>query len=229
MRLSKTGLYLPMIFVMISGCSQKEEVSGKPFKFTLETGFADAIVHIPIERIGNGEVLYDLDCDGDGAFEQKSLTGAADCTFETAGVHQIVMRGQIPSIKLGDISMYCADDSCMQACAKSCAADCEIANSRIWETHEYYLGAPAFESIFGSMFYVCHTDSWLMDKDDYCTNSCKKNIEGTIKPLIGDAPSEELRWRSGLHILSVDQWGDIEWRSMEEFAYSCENIHTPEK
>ena len=50
---------------------------------------------------GKYPIRYDLDCDGDGEFEQKDLDKSARCDIKRhSGRHQIGMRGEFPAIKL---------------------------------------------------------------------------------------------------------------------------------
>ena len=82
MHLNRTVIGLIAALMIITGCSKKQDIESRPFIFTIETDFSHAVVHIPIERIENAPILYDLDCNGDGIFEQKSLTDGTDCKFE---------------------------------------------------------------------------------------------------------------------------------------------------
>ena len=51
------------------------------------------------------DILYDLDCDGDGEYEQKGLTANSVCRYEEkTGKHQISILGKVPGLVL------CGDD-----------------------------------------------------------------------------------------------------------------------
>ena len=141
----------------------------RPFKFTIdldqfyeqeecnqETGEClsykalgrkpEIVIHV--EEMPGAAVKYDLDCDGDGLFEQSGLTSHAVCQYqEQHGKHQIGIRGALPGLIL------CGDDE------------------------------------------------------------------------------EELLYGFSHHkaLLSIDQWGDIRWKTMHAFAKNCQNIVIPDE
>ena len=188
----------------MNGCKSNTEDQRRPFIFTLATTFDNAVVRIPVIDEENSKVLYDIDCNGDGEYETKSITGSIECVFPKKGKHQISMRGEIPHLSLGMIQAYCEGESCAKACEASCREDCEIVTQpfRILDRAE-------------DPFKVCDIKRWTANKDGYCQASCTK----APKDL-----DDKNRWRYGRHILSIDQWGDNAWKSMRGFAASCEQI-----
>ncbi len=92
----------------------------KPFKYTITTnllepfngqpvavmpGFpteGDVHVRVHVNSLdGKYPVKYDLDCEGDGDYEFTGLTESHDCIYPlNSGVHQIWLRGEIPSLEL---------------------------------------------------------------------------------------------------------------------------------
>ena len=103
---------------------------------------------------GQYPVHYDLDCEGDGEYEYKGLTGDQECLYEVnSGKHQIRISGEVPAMWL-----------CKRRNADSKCDD----NS---------------DSVF------CHFP---------------------VKPAEKEA-----------RIISIDDWGDMEWKSMAWFAANC--------
>ena len=90
----------------------------KPFKFTITTDIANdktdtdtsdtdkekKYVRIPISIASNSvndPVKYDVDCEGDGEYEQIDLTKDVKCVYTpNTGNHQIQIRGDISSMRL---------------------------------------------------------------------------------------------------------------------------------
>ena len=165
MRLTRT-IWPILIFSCISGCfkaQEKSEDNSHAFMFTIETTFDNATVRIPVYSPDPNDVFADVDCDGDGRFEQTGLNGNIKCTFEKAGTHQISMHGKIPSLMLGEIYTYCTDDQCMDSCVASCKTDCEAV------INPYRVLSPKAD-----IFHICDIQLWYKDKDNYCKSSCKE-------------------------------------------------------
>lgn len=104
-----------------SSDQEKAEEHHGPFKFTVDMSefyrqnicddddncknFMDSgkSPEIPIYILNPSaeEVLYDLDCDGDGTYEQKGLTQNSVCKYEDkTGTHQISIMGKVPGLIL---------------------------------------------------------------------------------------------------------------------------------
>ncbi len=106
----------------------------------------EIVIHV--QEVPNASIKFDLDCDGDGAYEFTGLTESTVCKYsEKTGKHQISIRGDIPGLVL------CGDDE---------------------------------------------------EEPDY-------------------------GFSNALAVVSVDQWGDIRWKTMREFAANCLNITLPPK
>lgn len=66
-----------------------------------------AEIPIYVQKIDNAEILYDLDCNGDGKFEHTGLTSSTVCHYEAdKGRHQIALRGKIPGLSLCGDNVY---------------------------------------------------------------------------------------------------------------------------
>ena len=92
------------------------EFNSKPFKYTITTDLRPNLLldsevveipvivqHKPSEKSFGGymDPLYDLDCDGDGDYEFKRLTGNHQCFYpKNSGKHQIWVRGDIGGLSL---------------------------------------------------------------------------------------------------------------------------------
>ena len=142
---------LSLLTIALAGCDKRPQTTNAPtagmpqeaFQFTVRTDLnldADTVpILIDVDSVqGQYPVLYDLDCEGDGDYEHKGLTGSAECRYPIrSGNHRIAMRGEIPSLRL-----------CKQ-------------------TH-----------------------------------------------------------KNSLAVVSVDSWGDIEWKSMRAFALNCSELES---
>ena len=72
-----------------------------------EIGRAPEIT-VYVHEIPGVKADYDIDCDGDGTFEQTGLTKSTTCKYEKTGQFRIRMRGEIPGVVL------CGDDETEQ-------------------------------------------------------------------------------------------------------------------
>ena len=130
------------------GMSEEEiqSVMNARHRYELENQQDIKVSVAPHSMDGKFPLKYDLDCDGDGIFEQSGLTEGSICTFNrNTGHHQIALRGDIHAMEL---------------CPESMQLRC-----------------------------FRRKDGMEYDRDDI--------------------------------VISVDDWGDIEWKSMESFDSGC--------
>ncbi len=95
-----------------------KEDNGDIFKFSITTGEIKAQnandknpqppevikITIHVDSVNNSyPVKYDMDCEGDGEFEYTDLKDEQNCVYPSnSGMHQIWLRGEIPSVHLCD-------------------------------------------------------------------------------------------------------------------------------
>ncbi|MBQ9394854.1 MAG: BspA family leucine-rich repeat surface protein [Proteobacteria bacterium] len=170
-----------------------EVVERKPFKFTVtsnlkkhyeaernfdqnyDKGYTDYVkvfesgnitIDIMINTVdGKYPAKYDVDCDGDGEYEQTDVTKNTKCEYKLeSGKHQIALRGDIPGLYL-----------CLPECPKGLKKD--------------------------KNFETCHLYH-------------EPGNVGTDNPVA---------------VLSIDDWGDLKWKSMEGFLDSCGALKIPKE
>ena len=102
--------------------ANEENAGPRPFKFTVDLekyytqpvceedeynckSYKDLgmkpVIPIHVTEISGAKILYDLDCDGDGKYEQRGLTRSSECAYSgQTGSFQIAIRGEIPGLVL---------------------------------------------------------------------------------------------------------------------------------
>lgn len=175
---------------------------------------------------GKYPLQYDLDCDGDGVYEHKNLKDSFVCKYKyNSGNHQIHLRGDIPAIWLCANGMLIDDPV---------HGDAIVDKSYLYEYHcEDGVNSENFRcSLPYRQPTVCPASV-----DPYCNGkgrpefykgqardnfNCKEEYKFCDHGY--DAFAEDMYDRVQL-VTSIDDWGDIEWKSMMAFAADCARLN----
>lgn len=129
----------------------------RPLQFTYKITKPGAVVPIVVKANDHILPVYEVDCDGDGIYEQRNLHFATYCKYDKPGTYHIRLRGIIPAIK-----------------------------------------------------HNCQPSEYLNEPK-------KKNFWSKID------------LNHGYELLSLDQWGDIEYHSLHAFFFNCEQARIKAK
>ncbi len=166
---------------------------------------------------GKYPLQYDLDCDGDGVYEHKNLKDSFVCKYKyNSGNHQIHLRGDIPAIWL------CANGMLIDDPVHS---DAIIDKSYLYEDCDFGVNPENFRcNLPYRQPTVCPSST-----DPYCRGIVRKPDNFNCKEEYKfcdhgyDEFAEDMYDRVQL-VTSIDDWGDIEWKSMMAFAADCTRL-----
>lgn len=129
----------------------------RPLQFTYKITKPGAVVPIVVKANDHILPVYEVDCDGDGIYEQRNLHFATYCKYDKPGTYHIRLRGIILAIK-----------------------------------------------------HNCRPSEYLNEPK-------KKNFWSKID------------LNHGYELISLDQWGDIEYHSLHAFFFNCEQARIKAK
>ena len=169
---------------------------------------------------GQYPLQYDLDCDGDGIYEHKNLKDSFVCQFKyNSGDHQIHLRGDIPAIWLCANGMLIPDPVHQNAIVTKSYLDRDYCNDGI-DPSDFRCNLPYRQPTVcpASADPFCMKGSWDAAVGFDCDEEYKFCKNGY------DAFAEDMYDRVQL-VTSIDDWGDVEWKSMMGFAADCARLN----
>ncbi|MBQ9395297.1 MAG: DUF285 domain-containing protein [Proteobacteria bacterium] len=189
---------------------------------------------------------YEADCDGDGIYECTNITGDFKHKFEKPGTYRIALRGHIPGLYITD-GVHKSGFTHVEFTHKL-LQDRILANPAVKGTERYeeririnydallpfpleYPELPKSENA-GKSISDCELEetrkSYLTQ--EYLANRAANYIEHEqkLRNRLNMAELEELkidRRRCSYYIRSIEQWGDIEWKTMYGMFENCRYMH----